>query len=206
MCVCVLYICIFYNILYLYSFICLYLVYLPHIYIYILFHNILIRKQCWNCRAIVIVGRTGFFLLWKNNIFSKPEVHKITVSSSYSCCGIKDHNTNISFPWLKNCSKMRKQLITLRNFFPFIFSFQCTTIMFITKSVFYLKLHVLLTLLQMCIILDYKLLELSAALLALCLVEKIYNFMIIMVIYYIFYISNVYSFSFFRWQSRNFLD
>ena len=27
----------------------------------ILFHNILIRKQCWNCRAIVIVGRTGFF-------------------------------------------------------------------------------------------------------------------------------------------------
>ena len=146
-----------------------------------------------------------FFLLWKNNIFSKPEVHKITVSPSYSCCGIKEHNTSISFPWLEKCSKMREQLIPLGNFFPFIFSFQCTTIMFITNS-FYLKLHMLLTLLQMCIILDCKLLELSAALLALCLVEKIYNFMIIMVIYCIVYISNVYSFSFFRWPRRNSLD
>ena len=114
-------------------------IYLPHIYIYILFHNMLIRKQCWNCKAIVIVGGTGFSWLWKNNIFSKPEVHKIKVSPSCSCCGIKEHSTSISFPWLKNALK-REQLIPLGDLFPFIFSFQCTTIMFIANSVFLLEI------------------------------------------------------------------
>ena len=117
--VCVLYICIFYNILYLY-FLYVY-IYLPHIYIYILIHNMLIRKQCWNCKAIVIVGRTGFSWPWKNNIFSKPEVHKIKASPSHSCCGIKEHSTSISFPWLEKCSKERATNPSWRSFSVYIF-------------------------------------------------------------------------------------